>query len=127
MFAAFMILLVLAVLVSWLLVGGLRWRRTAGESAIASGLFALILVSLALWSAFLWIPPTGPAFLGVTWVPLLVVGVLVIMLLAAAAPPPTTRADGPPTPAGEGAWGMFFWIAVIVFGMLIVAALAAAP
>lgn len=46
---------------------------------------------LIIWAASLWINPAGPIFLGVAWVPLLIIGFLVGLLFIALPKAPDTR------------------------------------
>lgn len=48
-------------------------------------------VLMIVWAASLWINPAGPVFLGVAWVPLLVIGFLVGLLFIALPKAPDSR------------------------------------
>lgn len=48
-------------------------------------------VLMIVWAASLWINPSGPIFLGVAWVPLLIVGFLVGLLFIALPKAPDVR------------------------------------
>lgn len=53
-------------------------------------IFFLIIV-LTVCAAALWVGPVGPAFYGIYWLPLIVVGLFVAILLASMRPPPRRR------------------------------------
>ena len=58
--------------------------RTLRAGGPWPGYFSLFLIIfLAAWAAALWIKPTGPLWWGVSWIPILVVGILVALLPAA--------------------------------------------
>lgn len=124
----FFFVIVLAVILSWIFVGGFRWRHTPDGSGWASGFLLFIFVGLMMWAAFLWIPPAGPVVGDVAWVPLLIVGVLVALIFAVASPPrrgDTTQITSPERPAADPSaiFGVFFWVAVLILAIVIVAPL----
>lgn len=72
---AFFIALFLAAILS----AAARGHGTDG--AIALPLFLVLL--LVTWAGGIWIRPFGPAFMGVSWLPFLLAGVIAAFLLAA--------------------------------------------
>jgi hypothetical protein len=48
-------------------------------------------VLLIIWAASLWLNPAGPVFLGVAWVPMLIIGFLVGLLFIALPKAPDSR------------------------------------
>jgi hypothetical protein len=52
--------------------------------------FFLVLL-LAGWAGGLWISPVGPVFMGIYWLPIVMIGLLVSLLLAAASLPTRQR------------------------------------
>ncbi|HAM38617.1 MAG TPA: hypothetical protein DCP53_04375 [Elusimicrobia bacterium] len=83
-------------------------------------------VFLAAWAASLWIIPTGPLFLGIYWLPLLIVGLifgLLLALLIPLAPPQCERkqiTENEDEVKIEKTQGIFFWIAIAVLIVIIV-------
>jgi hypothetical protein len=95
------------------------------------GLFWLffLIVFLASWSARLWISPLGPMFLGVAWVPILIVAIIFALILAATAIPPKNprkeiieKQIGVTTDEGESsvAFGAFFWVLLIILAVAVI-------
>jgi len=61
----------------------LAFRRRGPWSNV---LLFFLVVFLGAWTAGIWIPPVGPALLGVFWLSPLMVGLILALLLAAAFP-----------------------------------------
>lgn len=119
-----LVALIFGAIFTALLAGPIGWRRP-GREDIGPALFFLFLILFPLfWVAALWIQPVGPTVMGVAWIPLLFVGLIVVLLVAAAAPPrgrvmtTTTTAAAEPSETGL-ALGAFFWILMLVLGVLI--------
>lgn len=106
------------------LTGPVRWRHSRTESAAGAWIFTLLVLLPLLGLSLIWIPPTGPAFIGVYWLGPLLVGLLIFFLLAATAPPARRLRPGEEPKAGQdqlaaaGAtvifFNMMFWL--FIFG-----------
>jgi len=83
--------LLLGVALAIVLAGPIGWRHQRTDSAAGAWLFSLLVLFPLLWLALVWIPPMGPAVMGVFWLAPVAVGLLVVFPLAAAAPPPRRR------------------------------------
>jgi len=89
--------------------------------------FLLVLV-LATWAGGLWITPFGPPLFGVSWLPMLFVGLIFALLLAAAVPakPPETHAEAVAQARAEAAtaaaFSWFFWVSLIGLAVAILVA-----
>lgn len=80
----------------------------------------LLIVVLGAWVGGLWIAPFGPVWLGISWLPIAIVGFFFALLLAAATP---VRPYRPRTGTGAGAeeamdagvavFSAFLWIFII--------------
>jgi len=99
-------------------------RRTGPWSSV---LVFFLVIFLAAWAGGLWISPAGPVFLGVYWLPILLVAFLVALLLAAVPPrrPPhvetisEAEAEAQEQRAVERAFDAFFWSLLIGFAIVI--------
>ncbi len=106
--AQLVFVVLLTLLLASLLTGPVGWRHNrAGERAIISWIFTIMVLLPLIWAATIWLPPAGPVVVGVPWVGPLLVGLLVAFLLAALAPPrrsiertPRTERD-PGVPASD--------------------------
>ena len=77
----------LSLLLASLLIGPVGWRHNrAGERAIISWIFTIMVLLPLIWAATIWLPPAGPVVAGVSWVGPLLVGLMIAFLLAALAP-----------------------------------------
>lgn len=119
---------VLAVILSYIFVGPLGWRRREAEHAWAAVLFVFPVLFFAFWAANLWIAPIGPVYWGVAFFPVLIVGLVLILLIAAAAPPRPRSTlivetpESPKTDAADAALGFFFWLVLLLLiGAIVVA------
>lgn len=127
-------IVLLGLIFASVLTGPVGWRHSRTPSAAGAWLFTLLILFPLMWLALLWIPPAGPAVLGVYWLGPLLVGLLLVFLLAAAAPPPRRLPPGVEPKAGQdqmaaaGATAIFidamFWlffvgaIALLAVGLL---------
>jgi hypothetical protein len=115
----------IALLLSLLVVGGFNWRHTEDQAAWHALLFILLILFPILWLADVWVQPAGPVIADVYWLPLLVVGLIVVLILAALIPPqPRRRVVQQPAAAEVAtytAFGIFFWILMILLLVGIVA------
>lgn len=124
-FGEIFVILDIALLFSLLLVGGFNWRRGENPAAWPSVIFMFLILFPILWVADLWLQPAGPVVLDVYWVPLLVVGLIVALILAALVPPQPRRrvAETGEPPEAEfatyTAFGMFFWILMLLLVLTI--------
>jgi hypothetical protein len=87
----------------------------------------LLVLLLATWAGGLWITPFGPPLWGVSWLPMLFVGLTLALLLAAAVPkPPGTREDALAQARAEAAtaaaFSWFFWVSLIGLAIAILVA-----
>jgi hypothetical protein len=113
----------MAVVFTAIFVVGLR--RTGPWSSVVA--FFLV-IFLAAWAGGLWVSPAGPVFVGVYWLPIILVALLVGLLLAAVPPQPPRRVETISRAQGEAqqeravrrAFDAFFWTLVIAFSALIV-------
>lgn len=116
----FILILLIAFILSAIVVGPARWRRVEDDAAWPALLFLFVIFFFGLWAADLWLTPVGPAAWGVSWFALLVVGIILALIVAAAAPPrrrpPPAQGEIPPT--AESAvlvgFGAVFWILLLV-------------
>jgi hypothetical protein len=100
-------------------------RRTGPWSSVA--VFFLV-IFLAAWAGGLWISPAGPVFLGIYWLPILLVAFFIALLLAAGPPrrPPHVKTiseaeeEAQERRAVARAFDAFFWVLLVGFGVLIV-------
>lgn len=88
--------------------------------------FFLILFPLIL-AGSVWIGPRGPLFMGVSWLPIVAIGVILLLLLAAVLPRESrtgrTRSEEAEIQgAAAGVFGLFFFLLLIAVVALIVAA-----
>lgn len=91
-------------------------------------LFFLI-IFLASWTAQLWIVPIGPSFLGVSWIPILIVGVFFAYILSLKlAKPVNARKEiiekqvGVETDEDKTsiAFGAIFWVLLLILTIAII-------
>lgn len=91
----------------------------------------LLILFLAGWAGRLWVTPAGPLLWGYGWLPVLVFVFIVALLIAVASPSEDTttrdeisrsrrRATEPGTEVGA-AFGIFFWVLLILLITAIVA------
>jgi amino acid transporter len=82
-----------------------------------------IIIFLASWAANLWINPIGPQVLGVSVVPIVIVGIIIAVILAAVSRPETRNkpanieAEGqePPKDAVKAVTvGVFYWALLVI-------------
>jgi hypothetical protein len=107
------------------LIFAVAFRRPGPWSSVLA--FFLVLF-LASWAGGLWISPTGPAFIGIFWVPILLVALLVALLLASVGPQRPQRVETISEAQAKDrqrettlrAFDAFFWALVIGFAIVIV-------
>jgi hypothetical protein len=82
-----------------------------------------IIIFLSSWAAHMWIGPIGPQMLGVSIVPLLIVGLIVTIILAAVNKPPRknkpvqieNEQQEPPIEAVNAVTvGVFYWVLLVI-------------
>lgn len=78
---------VVALVVSLLLGGLMRWERPGAPGAPASVLFLFAIIFLATWAGGVWLVPFGPFMWGIAWLPFVAVALFVALLMAAVIPP----------------------------------------
>jgi uncharacterized membrane protein len=101
------------------------FRRPGPWSSV---LVFFLVVFLAAWAGGLWVSPAGPVFLGIYWLPILLLSFLVALLLAAVPPrrPPHVKTISEAKEelreerATERAFDTFFWVMLIGFAIVIV-------
>lgn len=100
--------------------------RPTAKSKGLGFLFYFVLLFLAMWAGALWITPFGPVIYGAAILPILMVAVLISLLIVVSAMTPFERDTlRTPTTPGERkavmvAFGVFFWIVVVVLiGMIL--------
>ena len=124
----FVFVFVIASVASLVLVSILGWRHPRFDDVAASLVFSFVVIGLFAWGAAAWIGPGGPMLWGVSWLPMIVVGVLVALVILALAVPPSeppverpvetnpTRAENRPklrTQRRLFAYGAAFWVLVV--------------
>lgn len=82
-----------------------------------------IIIFLASWAANLWISPIGPQVAGVSFVPLIIVGLIIAVILAAVSRPVTrnkspkieAEQQEPPKEAVNAVTvGVFYWVLLVI-------------
>jgi hypothetical protein len=104
----------------------LGFRRPGPWSSV---LTFFVIVFLAAWAGSLWLSPAGPVFVGIYWLPIIMVALLFALLLSAMVPPrpPTQRVETisqvkQEEKAVQRMYNVFFWtllagfIAIIILG-----------
>lgn len=117
----FFIIILTLILVGVLVpLGGYRAHSSADREAHrAAGmgvavLFYFFILFPLIWAATAWIGPYGPAIMGISWLPVLLVGIVLTLLIAAVSPR-TVRSASATGPAGAAtAFGALFFILVLV-------------
>ncbi|MFA5038793.1 MAG: hypothetical protein WC732_03845 [Candidatus Omnitrophota bacterium] len=120
-FGDFLIVLLVTLVLTALFTGGLKRR---GPWASSFSFFSILLLST--WGIGLWIIPFGPAFLGVYWLPYLLLGLVLALLLSAATPTRPPRNAREAIAQAETSLGIeknldaFFWVllGILVLGIL---------
>ena len=101
--------LAVALLLTAIFAVGLRSRGLWRNWLIFFGL-----VSLAAWAGGVWLPPIGPAVVGVYWMPFLFVGLVVALLWAMTSRSHATTRERPPRAKAEErvdtTFSVFVWI-----------------
>jgi surface polysaccharide O-acyltransferase-like enzyme len=122
-FSEFLFSLLVALLLTVIFAAGVRRHRAR---AVLLGFF--IIVFLATWAGGVWIVPSGAHSWGVAWMSFMAVGLIVALLLTALIPPP--RAAHTPEEESQRersetavilAFDIFFWISLIILGIVIIA------
>lgn len=117
----------LGLIIASVLTGPVGWRHSRTKSAVGAWIFTLLVLIPALWLSMIWIPPTGPAVMGVYWLAPLLVGLLIMFLLAAAAPPPRRVRPGVESKMGQDQLAAYGFTAIFIntmFWLFLVGALA---
>lgn len=101
--------------------------RTRGPWA--SLVLFFLVIFLASWAGGAWIAPFGPVLWGISFLPFLLVGLIIALMLAAAAPTQREESTVELVDRDErkrerakafAALSVFFWILIGVFAVLIV-------
>ncbi|MBA3664225.1 MAG: hypothetical protein H0W61_08460 [Bacteroidetes bacterium] len=83
-----------------------------------------VTIFLASWAGYLWINPFGPMVLGVSVMPIFVVGLIFAFILAAVTVPVVRKKNETTAevedPSTKLAIGIFFWIVLIILVVAIV-------
>lgn len=88
--------------------------KSRGPWGSAWTLFIFLL--LALWTVSLWVRAMGPTYLGVSWLPIVFVGVLLMLLMLSI--PLSGNTVNVNKPMGRE--GKLFWVLVVVFAIAII-------
>lgn len=114
--------MIVALLVAVLMAGlfGLVLRRPGPWGGV---FWMFLVVFLVAWAVGMWVPPVGPLWMGVSWVPFLIAALVVTLLIAAAAEPrePATVAEAEEAEAAAVAAGVLFWSMLLVLVVLVIA------
>lgn len=100
-------------------------RRTGPWSNVLA-FFAVVF--LAAWAGGLWISPAGPVFMGIYWLPIVLIPFLVGLLLAAVPPQPPRHVEtiseaeeqAQQHRAAVRVFDAFFWMLLVGFTAVIV-------
>lgn len=123
--AELVIALIVALLITLIfgVIIGIQWPGRTGVRP--SLILFFILVFLSTWVGGIWTEPFGPTILGVSWIPFVLVGLIIALIIAAAIPPrkPVSRQEAIRQAEAESetrtVLGFFFWLLLV----LLVAAL----
>lgn len=106
-------------------------KEQSGEEFIGVGLtmlFFFFLIFPLILAANAWITPYGPVYMGVSWVPIIFIGLTLALLLAAVSPrrskvTPVKLDDSPEEEVQQGALAvfglMFFFLLILAFSIII--------
>jgi hypothetical protein len=130
--------LVVAIVLSLVLVAVLGWRHPARDETVPALFFVFFMIFPAAWAVGVWMVPFGPTAWGATWLPFVVIGLLVAFVIAAAVPGPGRRGRSARHPStevqerlaaeqeevttGVAIFGLFFWLVMLASLVAIVAA-----
>jgi len=84
-------------------------------------------IFMGVWAASFWLHPFGPAIEGVSWVPMLFIGIIISLLLSAALPSSKRKKSAedqesaPDSP--KGALLAFLWLLIVILIIPIIIAL----
>lgn len=85
-----------------------------------------LVIFLAAWAGGLWITPAGPVFVGIYWLPIILVAFIFAVLLAAITPPrsrqpkvETISQVQKEESATEKEFDVFFWVLLVVLAVVI--------
>jgi hypothetical protein len=104
--------LAIAFIMTALLIWGLRRANPVGNFFLF-----LLMLFLLVWATGTWVQPIEPLAFGVSWIPMLVVGLIFVFLFAALIPAdprermPAMRREAA---AAEATIGWFFWLLMVV-------------
>ena len=124
-FVDLMFALILAISFSFIVPGAFGWRRPGQEVLWDNMIFVFTLIFLISWAGGVWLPQFGPVWQEGYWLPFLLTAFFVVMLLFAVAPPHPPRNRGEAIEratlemAAKRSLGGFFWILVIISGIVI--------
>jgi hypothetical protein len=86
-----------------------------------------LIIFLAAWAGGLWIAPAGPVFVGIYWLPIILVAFIFAVLLASVTPPrnrqsnvETISQDQEQEATAEKIFDIFFWILLISLTIAII-------
>lgn len=113
----FIAVLTLVLVILLVPIAGYRTRRHGASIGVTMLFFFLILFPL-IWVSSAWVTPYGPALFGVSWVPMLVAGLLLALLVAAVAPHHRQIASREEA-SGETATAAITLFGVVFFALLL--------
>lgn len=127
-----LIALVIALFLTFLLIGIFGWERPGTTGLWSSAIFVFFLIFLVSWAGGVWLQPFGWSIWGVYWLPFVAVGLIVALIIAAVSFPGRTRRSLKEVDPTERevedeefrkstayAVGAFFWVVVILLGVAI--------
>jgi hypothetical protein len=86
-----------------------------------------LVIFLAAWAGGLWITPAGPVFVGIYWLPIILVALVFAILLAAVAPPQSRQPKVETISqvkqresTAEKMFDVFFWALLTVLAIAII-------
>lgn len=121
-FVELLFALAIAFLLTSLFIWGLRRANPVGNFFLF-----LLMLFLLVWATGTWVRPIEPLIFGVSWIPMLVMGLVFVFLLAAVLPAdprerlPAIRREAA---AMEATVGWFFWVLLVLLVAVIIIGLA---
>jgi hypothetical protein len=76
--------------------------------------YVFIILFLGTWVGQLWVPPAGPVYFGVAWIPFIFMNLLLVFLILALASTPVRGKKGEEAEAPIIVAGFFFWFFILL-------------